>query len=376
MLTMADSLTSGRHSANGLAAALDYAYEAGWSDGLPIVPPTEAVVRPFLNFMNKKPADIIVDIAERGRTITAEKLAINSAMAGCRPEYLPVIIAALEAMADSRFRFNHLASQGSPWPLIVVNGPIIKQIGLNSGAYVFGPGCRANATIARAVSLVLRNCAGAKYEDVQRGTFGNPIRWAACIAENEETGWTPLHVQRGFAAEESTVTVVSTYPGSPSSVSVNLFGEDPERMLDGVCHAIASWGGGQWIRGTYALLVGPLHVGLFQKANWTKADVLRYIVDNTRSSVADLKYRGAWGNMNSGTDIGSLAIKPGDSDTYLYLFKENPELDKYLFLKSATEDREISVMIIVTGGDSGARVAITVPYQFSTTAVTKAVRSY
>jgi hypothetical protein len=277
-------------------------------------------------------------------------------------------------MADKRYKFNHLASLGSPWPLLVVNGPIAKQIGMHSGIYTFGPGNQANLTLARALSLTLRNCAGAKIEDVQRGQWGNSIRFCGCIAEIEDAGWEPLHVQRGLAAEESAVTVASTYPGSPAHVTVNLNGEKPERMLNAVCHAITSWGGAQWTRGTYGLLIGTHMVDIFLRAGWTKQDVRNYVVENTKSTVADLKYRGAWGKFRGDADEEMLRINPGDDERELSLFKRNPE-DEFLFLNSATDERDLDVMVIVAGGDAGARMQITIPYQVSTNAVTTKIES-
>lgn len=366
-------LTSERHEAASYEDAMELAYELGWSDGLPIVPPTERRVAEFLEASGLEPDTIVADITERNMKITAEKAAINAVMAGCKPEYFPVLVAALQAMADKRYKFNHLASLGSPWPLLVVNGPIAKQIGLHSGIYTFGPGHRANLTLARALSLVLRNCAGAKIEDVQRGQWGNSIRFSGCIAEIEDSGWEPLHVQRGFAPDASAVTVASTYPGSPAHVTVNLNGEKPTRMLDAVCHSISYWGGAQWTRGTYALLIGTHMVDIFLKEGWSKRDVRDYVVENTKATVADLKYRGAWGKFRGDADEEMLRINPGDDERSLYLFKRNPE-DEYLFLNSATDERDLDLMVVVAGGDAGARMQITIPYQVSTNAVTKQIK--
>ena len=366
-------LTSERREADDFAAAMELPYALGWSDGLPVVPPTENRVMEFLDESGLEPDQVVAEITERDRHITAEKVAINAVMAGCLPEYMPVVVAALQAMAEPRFKFNHLASLGSPWPLIVVNGPIARRIGLYSGIYLFGPGSRPNLTIGRAVSLVLRNCAEAKVEGIQRGQWGNSIRFASCIAENEETGWTPLNVQRGFDREQSTVTVASTYPGSPLHVTINLFGEKPERMLNPVCDTIAHYHGAQWSRGTYVLLVGPHMVEMFVRAGWSKQDVRDYIVDNTRASIANLKYRGTWGFYHSVQSDELFRIEPGDEEKMLYLFKSNGDLDRYPFLDGNIGDRDLEILVVVAGGDAGARMAITVPYQVSTNSVTKPI---
>lgn len=369
---MASSLTSARHEVDTYGDAVEYAFDEGWSDGLPVVPPTEDRVTLFLEHNGLKADDVLAEIVERDKVITAEKVAINAVMAGCRPEYVPVLVGALQAMADRRYKFNHLASLGSPWPMLIVNGPIAREIGMHSGIYVFGPGNRPNLTIARALSLVLRNCAGAKVEDIQRGQWGNSIRFSGCIAEIEDAGWEPLHVQRGFSAEQNAVTVVSTYPGSPAHVTVNLNGENPERMLNAACHAITNWGGAQWTRGTYSLLIGPHMVEIFVRRGWTKQDVRDYVVENTVASVEDLKYRGAWGKFRGDATEDDLAILPGDREKILHLFRRNEE-DQYIYLSSATDERDLDVLVVVAGGDAGARMQITIPYQVSTNAVTKEI---
>lgn len=368
---MAGPLTSERHQAGDFADAMELPHRAGWSDGLPVVPPTERSVAAMLDATGLAPGDVVVAIPERDRVVTAEKVAVNAVMAGCLPEYLPVVVAALEAVTDRRFWFNHLASLGSPWPLVVVNGPIVDTIGLHSGSGVFGPGHRANLTIARAVSLVLRNCAGAKVEDVERAQWGNPLRFAACIAENEATGWEPLHLQRGARREDSAVTVVSCYPGSPGHVRVP--GDPPERMLDAVCHAMANWGGAEWARGAYTLLMGPHMAEVFIGAGWSKDRVRDYVFENARSSIAELKRRGAWGKWINLPDEDH-EVRPGDESTFVHLFRENPEHDRHLFMESTLEERDVDVLVVVAGGDTGYRMAMTVPYQASANPVTKLVR--
>jgi hypothetical protein len=362
---------------DGYAEAVEYGYTAGWSDGLPIVPPTDDRIAAMLDAHGLDGSEVVATIPERSRTLVAEKVAINAVMAGCLPEYLPVVNSILRAMTDPGFKFNHLASLGSPWPVVVVNGPIGEQIGLSSGMYVFGPGNRAGMAITRAVSLVLRNCAGAKNEEVQRGQWGHGLRFSCCIAENESTSWEPLHVQRGFDKEQSTVTAVSTYPGSPFHVTIN--GSDvngrqhPERMLDSACHSIAYWGGAQWTRGSYVLLIPPNMVDTFVEHGWSKDDVRRYVMENTFSTIADLKYRGAWGRLLTDPKPTDLEIQPGDDQVRLQLFQRNPEYDDYVALASALQDRPLDVLVVVGGGDAGPRMELTIPYQLSTNPVTKIV---
>jgi hypothetical protein len=371
------TLTSAHYDVDSYLSAVNLAYNEGWSDGLPVIPPTEDLIRAFLDGVGLAPSDVIVEIAERGRIITAEKLAVNAVMAGCLPEYMPVLVAILEAMADPRYRFNHLASMGSPWPLVIVNGPIAKQLKINSGPYLFGPGHRANLAIARGISLVLRNCAGAKFEDAQRGQWGNPMRLVGCIAENEDLGWTPLHVQRGFRAEESTVTVLTVYPGSPVHVTVNERGRDPETLLKSVCHAMANWGGAILIRGVYVLLIGPHYVDLFRNAGWSKDDIHDYVVENAKSSVASLKERQVWGKHVEDLDERLLEIRPEDYDTYVHVLKKHPALEPYVSWPVTMEpdyDRDIDLFVVGAGGDAGGRLGLTIPNYVSTNPVSKAIR--
>ncbi len=371
---MPGSVTSKRHEVDSLSEALEFPFIAGWSDGLPVIPPTEDRVSAFLETVAFAPNHVVAEVPERNRAITIEKIAINSVMAGCLPEYFPVVVAAIDAMGDRRFRFNHLASLGSPWPLIIVNGPIATAIGVNHGTYLFGPGHRANMTIARAVSLTLRNCVGAKVEDAQRGQWGNGLRVVGCIAENEETGWVPLHVQRGFKPTDSTVTLLSSYPGSPTQIRV-VHQHSPERMLNTVSHAVTNVGGAEWVRGTYALLVSPHMVEAFVKADWTKEDVRDYMLEHTKSSLAELKYRGVWGKWRSDMRTEELEIQPGDESKYYYLLKPNgPDDAEYLFQNGAMEDRDADFIVVACGGDAGSRMEVTIPYQVASNAVTRLVQ--
>ncbi len=352
--------------------AMELFHERGWTDGLPVVPPTPDSVEQFLAAAQLEPSYVVGEMPERSSKVTAEKLAINAVMAGCLPSFMPILVAAVEAVADEGFRFNHLASLGSPWPLLIVNGPVVQQVSLNSGGYLFGPGARANVSIARALSLVLANCALARSGGIQRGQWGHPGRWSACIAENEDTDWDPLHVQRGMAPTDSAVTAVSAYPNLPTQIATLI--TTPERMLDAVCHSISGFGGAQWIRGMYTLMVSPHHVDIFSSHGWNKDDVREYIRQNTRASIADLKTRGQWG-----TPLGNLTaelqrIEPGDHDTYMYLFSDNGQNEEFLHSRADVDGREIDVMVVVAGGDAGHRLAVAVPYSTATNPVTKQIR--
>lgn len=192
-------------------AALELAWERGWTDGLPIVTPTEERTIAFLETLGLEPDQVIAQIPPRWADATVEKVVINSIMAGCRPEYVPVVIAAIEAIADQEFNLYGIQATTNPVaPMIVVNGPIASQLGFNSGPSALGQGTRANATVGRAVRLIMVNVGGGTPGDMDRATQGQPAKFTFCFAENEdESPWEPLHVERGFESTDSTVSVFS-----------------------------------------------------------------------------------------------------------------------------------------------------------------------
>jgi hypothetical protein len=189
--------------------AVEFYYDRGWSDGLPVVPPTEERVRAMLAGAGLEPGEQIAFIETRQAAITAEKAAINAVMAGCRPEYMPVIVAALEAMADPVYGYHGPAtSTGGAAVLMVINGPAALELDINSGDNLLGPGWRANATIGRAVRLIMRNVIGTLPGTLDRSTIGHAGKYTFCFAEDEKNSpWTPLHVEGGFRPEQSTVTI-------------------------------------------------------------------------------------------------------------------------------------------------------------------------
>src|SRR5437763_12975791 len=208
---MAATLTSKRLTVRDEADAIEMAYDKGWSDGLPVVPPTEARVRAMLEAARLEANHQVGIIPDRAVVISAEKVAINAVMAGCKPEYFPVVVAAVEAIGDPRWSYHGPGtSTGGAGVLMIVNGPIARRLDVNAGDNLFGPGWRANLTIGRAVRLVMRNVCGSRPGTLDRGTLGHPGKLSYVIAENEaESPWTPLHVERAFRPAQSTVTVMA-----------------------------------------------------------------------------------------------------------------------------------------------------------------------
>ena len=200
--------------------AIERCYELGWTDGLPVVPPTEARVAEFIERSGRPSGEVIGELPERRREITVGKVAANAVMAGCLPDYMPVVLTATEAMLDPVFNLvGPSSSMGGSGILTIINGPVTRELNINARNNLFGPGNRANATIGRAVRLILMNACAAIPGVFDRSVIGHPGKYTYCIAEAEgETHWTPLHVERGFQAEQSTVTVFAGESPPPGAL--------------------------------------------------------------------------------------------------------------------------------------------------------------
>jgi hypothetical protein len=273
----------------GWPEAIEAYFERGWTDGLPVVPATPAAVRAFLDAAGRAADDVVLREATRRRTITAEKVAINAVLAGCRPEYMPVLLAALEAMADPAFTLHGaITSTGGSATLLVVNGPIRRRLGLNAGGNVFGPGCRANATLGRALRLVTLNALGAQPGLLDRSTQGHPGKYAYCIAElEEENPWEPLHVSRGLSRETSAVTVFAAE--GPHNV-LSHYGETADSILVALADTMAALG--SFSPGESFVVLAPEHVQILARDGWTKPRIRQALYARARRTVADLKRGG------------------------------------------------------------------------------------
>jgi len=225
----------------------------------------------------------------RRRVITAEKIAINAVLAGCRPEYMPVLVAALDAMADPSFTLHGaITSTGGSATLLVVNGPIRRALGLNGGSNVFGPGWRANATIGRAIRLVTLNCLGAAPGVLDRSTQGHPGKYTFCIAENEEESpWEPLHVEKGFAAGTSTVTV---FAAEGPHNALTHYGLTADAVIVTLADTMACLG--SFSPGQSFVVLAPEHVAILARDGWTKPRIKHALYPQARRTRADLKRGG------------------------------------------------------------------------------------
>jgi hypothetical protein len=244
----------------------------GWTDGLPVVPPTRACVEAMLG--GRDPNRVLGTVPPAMGEATLERVAACAVLAGCRPAYFPVVVAAVEAALDPAFNLNGQAVTTQPsGQLVIVNGPIRAALGLNSGMGVLGPGTRANMTIGRALRLVVTLTGGAAPGRLDRATLGHPGKLGFCIAEDEEGGpWEPLHVERGFAADRSVVTVVAC--DAPLSISDHRSTTADELAAVLGWAGATTWSPNWWPLGaTSVYVVCPEHRALFAAAGWDKRRV-------------------------------------------------------------------------------------------------------
>lgn len=267
-------------------ASLEDEFEAlcdrGWTDGLPVVPPTEARVLRMLEGTTRPPGDVVAVVPPDLVECTVEKAAVNAVMAGCKPEYFPVVLAALEAACTDEFNIHGVLATTMPvGPVIVVNGPVRRRIGMNSGVNVFGQGNRANLTIGRAVQLIVRNVGGGRPGGVDRAAHGNPGKVSFCFPEDEEgSPWEPLSVARGFAPGADTVTL---FPGEGPRCVVDQLSRTPESLARSFAACLRTVHHPKLPLGFDAILaVGPEHARVFHDAGWSRdrlLDELRVLLD-------------------------------------------------------------------------------------------------
>jgi hypothetical protein len=257
----------------------DY-FDRGWTDGLPIVPPTPEKVEAFLAAAGLDGDDVLGHVPTREVTVTAEHAAINAVMAGCRPEYMPVVAAAVRAHLDEMANCHSTTGTLSgAAQAIIVNGPVRRELGIQCEGACLGPGFRSNATIGRALRLVIRNVCRAIPGFLDRSSFSMPARYALCFGEDEEgTPWTPLHVERGYAPDQSTATVQSCMNILPST---DFTSRTPEDVADGYVATLRYKGiGGDVFTGdgcSAVVVVGPEHRRYFDEAGWSKDDLRSYM---------------------------------------------------------------------------------------------------
>ena len=271
------------------ADAIELCYERGWTDGLPVAPPTVERVLAMLAGTRHAPDEVVGIMPPDRVECTVEKVAVNAVMAGCKPEYMPVVLAAIEAALVPEFGLHGvLCTTNAVAPVIMVNGPIAKRIGMNSKGNVFGQGNRANAAIGRALQLVVRNVGGGRPGEMDRACFGTPGKYTFCFAEDEDDGvWEPYSVEKGFGKGVSTVTA---FTGDGVAPVIDQSSRTPEELARSYAACLRTlYHPGQVADVAAFLAVSPEHARVFYAAGWTKQRVKDELAKLLRVPVRDLK---------------------------------------------------------------------------------------
>ncbi len=314
---------------------VEFMFDQGFTDGLPVVPPTPERVMRMLSGTRRDAQDVVATVPPNMGVATVEKVAINAVMAGCKPEYMPVIIAALEAACTDEFNIHGvMATTMGASPVMVINGPIRERIGMNMRLSALGQGNRANSSIGRALRLTLRNVGGARPGGTERSTLGNPMKISMCFPEFEErSNWEPMHVERGFSASDSVVTLFAMTSGptlivDQTSISGPQLAGSIGQCLNASQHPKAHRGG------DCLLVVCPEHVDTLQRDNITKAQLRARIQEVTSVPWSKLVQ-----DQDSGVGIppDRLAEMPAD--------RQNELVPKFA--------SEANIHIVVAGSDAG-----------------------
>jgi hypothetical protein len=332
--------------------AIEHCYEQGWTDGLPVVPATRPLVDQFLAQTSHEPGDVIGRLEHLGRECTVELAAINAAMAGCRPEYFPVVLAAFEALMGERASRPGWQSTSGPAPLIVVNGPVRERLGFNCAGGVFGPGFRANATVPRAIGLIVRNAFGIVPHVLEQATQGVPGRWAICFGENEEESpWGPLAADGGVPAGASAVT--ATLLRTCEFVD-NRHTADVEQLLNDFADTISRTGSLIFLDTAVGVVLCPEHAQQIAAAGFSKADVRSWLAERCGRTEADLRRAG---KDHVEGRVRSAATEPADDQAAFTRILPSPHPDVFVAVAGA-RNAGISMVVRQFGLWSGRSVAI------------------
>ncbi len=320
-------------------AAIEHCYEQGWSDGLPLVPATRPLVDRFLATTSRAADDVIGHMPQVDREVTVELAAINAAMAGCKPEYFPVVLAAWDALMRERAaKGGGWQSTSGPAPLIIVNGPIREELGFNSTGGVFGPGFRPNATVARAIGLIVRNAFGVVPHELEQATQGLPGRWSICFGENEEESpWEPLAASLGTPGNAVTTTLLRT-----CEYVDNRHTTDPEQLLADFADTIGR--SGSWIfkHAGAGVILCPEHANLLAGAGYSREDVQNWLAEHSGRTTDAL--------ARAGKDLAEEGVRrPGDGE------------GSDVFQRTIPEGAERGVIVAVAGART-AGISMVVRY--------------
>jgi hypothetical protein len=338
--------------------AIEYCYQQDWSDGLPLVPASQPLVDQFLAQTSRDPQEVIGTLEQVDRSCTVYLAAVNAAMAGCRPEYFPVVLAAFGAlMAERAARGGGWQSTSGPAPLIVVNGPVRAALGINAAGGVFGPGFRPNATIARAIGLIVRNAFGIRPQVLEQATQGIPGRWSMCIGENEEESpWPPFCTDGGLPAGTSAVsaTLLRT-----SEFVDNRHSHRVEDVLWDLAGTISRTGAQIFAEGGAGLVLCPEHAQLLASAGYAKAAVQQWLIAHCGSTPAGLRRAGK-GELSK-LSPADEAARPGEISPLMSTPRQVP------VIVAGARNAAISMVVRIFGEWSGTAVPVEAPCAVSTT---------
>jgi hypothetical protein len=335
--------------------AIEYCYAQGWSDGLPLVPASKPLVEAFLATTDKDPDEIIGSLEQVGRDCTVQLAAINAAMAGCKPEYFPVVLAAFEALMRERAaRGGGFQSTSGPAPLIVVNGPVRHELGFNTAGGAFGPGFRPNATIPRAIGLIVRNSFGIRPHVLEQATQGVPGRWSICVAENEEESpWGPLAEDAGAGAGVSAVCCTLT---RTMEFVDNRHTPDHEDVLRDLADSIGRLGPQIFPQTPVALVLCPEHAQMFAHAGMSKADVQGWLIERSGRTAGQLRRAGKGSVLRPRASATAPADAEPVSDDHFHRVLTEPR--QIPVIVAGAKTAAISMVVRIFGEWSGTAVPI------------------
>lgn len=274
--------------------AVEHFFGKQWSDGLPVVPPTDERLAAMLAATRRDPDELIGLVPPLMAPATVRAIALHAIMAGCKPSYLPIVIGAMECMLDERFNLTLLqATTSAGAPFILVNGPYANEAGLHGGMGCFGPGFRANATIGRALRLMMMNLGGGIPGITALSGFGGPWRYTYCIAENEaESPWASYASTRGFQAG---VDVITAIPLEGPILVWDDASEEPERLAVAIADMMSAIGGGNIYRqADMAVVLSPQHAQVFAGAGMSRADTHRLLIERACRPLREIRRGGIW----------------------------------------------------------------------------------
>lgn len=279
-------------------SAVELFIDKGWTDGLPVIPPTpEAVERMLGGVADRDPDEVLGAVPPRWAQATVRICAVNAVMAGCVPAYMPIVLAAVEAVLEPGFNLGGIqATTHCATPLLVVSGPDLKALGINAGHNVMGQGFRANATIARALRLIMINVGGGRPGETDLAAMGSPSKFGLFLAENDEASpWEPYRVEHGFDAGDTIVAAFSAE--GPHSVT-NHVATDTFGVGISIASAMSSLGSNNAFgMGEIVVVVGPEHAEFFRKEKWSKDDLRLYLYQKARNRIGDLMFSQRYGRF-------------------------------------------------------------------------------